>query len=419
MSVRSIKHYYSTTNSGKLVILREFIDQYRIGCQFYIDYVFSHSFNNFDINQDILNNPPKYIDYQVYNNETKLSARALSSAMTQALSIVRGSVAIRRKLLYIIQKRKEDNLSIDYYEKKLLKYPVIKPILKDNFSPEISSKLIDFSYNSSYFDGFIRIKSTGFQHIKIPFHYSKADKKWLNKNGKQLNSILLNKNFISLRYDVTMPELKKFGKTVGADTGFKSTVTLSDNQYSKPDNHGHTLESICRKLSRKKRGSKNFLQAQQHRENYINWSINQLNLNNIKQINLEKVDNIFYKHRTSKLMSRWTNSLIENKLLRKAEEQGVLVNMQPSLYRSQRCSECGLVLKSNRNGKIYKCRSCGIEIDSDLNAAKNHEVELFDIPFNLRSLKLNIKGFFWKEAGIFSLDGREIESPIQVKIKES
>ena len=40
-------------------------------------------------------------------------------------------------------------------------------------------------------------------------------------------------------------------------------------------------------------------------------------------------------------------------------------------YTSQTCSRCKIVDKSNRNGERYVCKSCGLEIDADYNAAIN------------------------------------------------
>lgn len=34
-------------------------------------------------------------------------------------------------------------------------------------------------------------------------------------------------------------------------------------------------------------------------------------------------------------------------------------------------SHCGTIDKSNRNGEIYQCKVCNIEIDADYNAAIN------------------------------------------------
>jgi len=59
-------------------------------------------------------------------------------------------------------------------------------------------------------------------------------------------------------------------------------------------------------MSRKKKGSKSFLRTQNHRKNYINWSINQLNMRGIKQLNIEKLRNVRKGKRSSRFLSHWT-----------------------------------------------------------------------------------------------------------------
>ena len=132
-----------------------------------------------------------------------------------------------------------------------------------------------------------------------------------------LGSILLGKNSIDFRYENQLPEIKSSGIIVGIDTGVKSVFTSSDGQISKlTDKHGHSFESILTKLSRKKKESKAFRKTQDQRKNFINWSINQLNLSEINQVNLEHIDNLFYKHNTSRKLKGFTNKLIEDKLKR-------------------------------------------------------------------------------------------------------
>ena len=111
----------------------------------------------------------------------------------------------------------------------------------------------------------------------------------------------------------------------------------------------------------------------------------------------EKIWNIGYRHGRSRKLSSWTNTLIRDRLMDRCERLGVRVVHQSSAYRSQRCNACGLVRKSSRKGKEYGCPNCGSHMDADLNAAMNHETALPDIPWNLRKLNLNRKGFFWTE----------------------
>ena len=92
-----------------------------------------------------------------------------------------------------------------------------------------------------------------------------------------------------------------------------------------------------------------------------------------------------------------------------AEEHGVRVLEQESYYRSQRCSSCGLVKKSNRKGRKFECSGCGFTADADWNAAKNHELELPEVGYRSG---LNIAGFYWLESDVFDLGGGSLQSPL-------
>lgn len=94
-------------------------------------------------------------------------------------------------------------------------------------------------------------------------------------------------------------------------------------------------------------------------------------------------------------MSHWSNPKIVEKFKRICEVSGVHIHEESSTYMSQRCSGCGLVKKSNRKKKVYKCSHCGMEIDSDLNASINHTLDLPPISYSFRKLGMNRKGFFW------------------------
>ena len=172
-----------------------------------------------------------------------------------------------------------------------------------------------------------------------------------------------------------------------------------------------TLNKVLDKLANKRKGSKAFKKAQDHRENHINWSVNQLNFN-MRRLNYEKVKWLRHKSSCSRKSSHWTYKLIDRKVERRCEEEDVLLNLDDSTYMSQRCSSCGLVLKSNRKGSTYFCKNCGYEDDADFNSSHNHQQELFKLPFGFRDLKLNIKGFFWRRDGVYGLDGEELSVPL-------
>jgi transposase len=413
--IRSTKHYLQDCNSGKKEIISSFLKEYRFAVQSYIDYIWSNKLLDhngriiWSINDDLLF-LPKFLDYKIISHD-KLSARALSAALSQAIGIVKGRVSIRNKILYIIKKRKEENKSSNYWESKLEKLKLTKPIIGSNFQAELSQKQIEIRESSNHFNLFIKLYGTGFDIVKIPIKYHKQDQKWISSSGKRLAGVLIKENCIQLRYEVPVPT-KKVGKTVGGDTGLKTALTLSNGHKTpEKDNHGHSLDSICNKIAKKKKGSKAFNKAQDHRMNFINWSINQLNWKDIGQVNLEHVYDIKRGKRTSRKMSAWSNLLIHNKITKVLEEVGVQLNLQSSPYRSQRCSGCGIVRKANRKGKEYKCKECKLHIDADLNAALNHEIDLPEIRFYFRQYLSKLSSFYWKSEGLFDNTGQELRVP--------
>jgi len=70
-------------------------------------------------------------------------------------------------------------------------------------------------------------------------------------------------------------------------------------------------------------------------------------------------------------LSNWSFFQLEQFIEYKAESLGkVMLKIDPA-YTSQECSKCSEVNKNSRNGLRYKCKSCGVELNSDLNAARN------------------------------------------------
>ena len=98
-------------------------------------------------------------------------------------------------------------------------------------------------------------------------------------------------------------------------------------------------------------------------------------------------------------MSHWTYTELLNKLESLCQEQGVLVDKVNPIYTSQRCSQCGWTQKSNRKGKIFKCKKCHCELDADLNASFNIALPLPSISKEDRLKRINRKGFYWLVEG--------------------
>jgi transposase len=423
--IRTTNHtLFKFTNTGKINKLSKFIDECNSTAQQYLNYLFSNKINftineedkYFDIKNDYLEIPPMLsnvdLESKVENFRSGLSARVKKCILTQVLGILKASTEQRKKRIYVFNKLCEEGKYNEKLQQNLEKFKVIKPNLK-NINFEFNSICCDWeeSKNTKVFNGYVRLSSLGtsFGKIKLPIKFHRNNKKY--KDWKMLSSFLIGKDFINIRWEKEI-ELKKEGREVGGDQGKLTILTLSDRQTTpKLNSDNYSLDKIIDKLSRKKKGSIRFLRTQSHRKNFINWSINQLNLKGIKTIKLEEIVNINFGTRTSRKMSHWTNTAIRDKIRSHCELNGVHFTLQSCTYKSQRCSECGMVRKSNRKGKVYLCSNCDYSDDADFNASRNHEQNLPDIPTKLRKLNLNRKGFFWKEAGFYDLNGAALTVP--------
>ena len=417
--VRSVRHSLLFANIDKKLKLHQFLNDYRYAVYLFIDYLWDNRLE-FDNNKvlDIKNEEyyvPKYIANVYLENkmddrikQSPLSARAKACALSQAISMIKASIEKAKRFQYVIHTKYEGKLSAKQQIKKAQKKPR-KPHC-ENIKAELRSLCATLEENrndASQFNYIIRLKSLGSKYgsLIIPTKKTRCDDKFITQGFSKMGSLLISDFEFDIRYFKDIEERTE-GETLGCDQGMKDTLTLS-NGVTTPlvDNHGKTVDYLYHKLSRKKKGSKAFRKAEIELTNFVNWQVKQTvsRLKNVKSINLEKVVNIRFHQTTSRLMSHWSNPRIVDSLKRHCEVSGVHIHEESSTYMSQRCSNCGLVRKANRKGKVYKCPHCGHEMDADLNAAINHTVALPPIDWRFRKLNFNRgNGFFWKPDGLYS-----------------
>lgn len=428
--VRSTKHFLKETNKGKLSNLSNLLKEYRRMAKIIFSDIWTNGYvwyvkkenglekREFNIQKNKLE-WPKFIDYRKYSSETKLSTRMLNSLTTQLSGLLGGIVEKQRKRLYVREKVLKEGGNTKLLDIKIQQNNPKFPNL-ENINMELSSNCAEFHFSDGFFGGFLKLRSLGmFDPISLPIKFHKMNKKY--NSWKMKGSFLISDKVVNLRWFKEDPELRKTGIVIGGDQGLKTCLTLSDEQITKyqptPNpNKFYDLESIIKKICRKKKGSKASKKAQEHRKNYIHWALKQLSLFGVKEVRFEKIWNIGFKKRKSKMLSHWTNTLIRDGFRDICLRNGVLFTEVESTYKSQRCSVCGLVKKSNRKKKIYIC-SCGHKMDADLNSSKNQVISLPEISYEFRKLKLNVKGFYWLESGIFDLSGVEIRVPLGPSIK--
>jgi IS605 OrfB family transposase len=98
-------------------------------------------------------------------------------------------------------------------------------------------------------------------------------------------------------------------------------------------------------------------------------------LDSIKTLVVEDLKDVKHKSKFSKKfnnkLQRWSYPKVISKLEMKAEEEAVqFLRINPA-YTSQICSKCGFKHKDNRLGEKFKCLSCEMEMNADINASIN------------------------------------------------
>lgn len=392
--IRSTKVTTQFINTGKQKLLREIREEYRRGLEFFINELWSYD------------EIPLFLPKEVINNFTSwLSKRMLQCCAKQASGIVRGVRKKQQERLYRIKKlmkegkREEAKHLQRIYDTTKITKPVI-----NNFEMALSPQIVSaISFNSdTSFEGWITLTSIGNKiKLQLPFNKNKHFNRLLKRGGSLKNSIKIGKKHITFVMELPDSKEKTEGSIVGLDIGQTTLISVSDGQAVGTDPHGHTMKSICDKLARKKKGSKGFLRAQKHRDNFIHYCINQIDWKNIKTLRIEKIRNLRFKKRISKSLSGWVSSRILDLLKVKCEDSGVRVVEISPTYTSQRCSKCGWVQKANRTGKVFRCKSCGYTDDADMNAARNISFTLPEVDW---SKKQNRKGFYWNSSYCASSD---------------
>ena len=233
-----------------------------------------------------------------------------------------------------------------------------------------------------------------FLPVKKTRHFNK-----LLERGALVNSVLISDSDVQFCFDIPDPPPVEDGWVLGIDIGQTDALSCSNGQQIGVDPHGHTYKSICEKIARKRKGSKAFKRAQEHRTNFLHWCANQINWNGVSVLQRENIRRMRDGRRWKRVQSAWSYAELFRVLDAKAEERGVRVSRLSPTYTSQRCSKCGYTKKSNRKRKRFVCVHCGNAMDADMNAALNLASPLREIFHKSRRRPDSRTGFFWLASG--------------------
>ena len=182
------------------------------------------------------------------------------------------------------------------------------------------------------------------------------------------------------------------GGAVGVDLGVKTLATLSDGTVVENPRYlrksERKLKKAQRELSRKAKGSKRRAKAREKVANLhahvANQRLDALHklttrlAETFSDISIEDlhVAGMVKNHRLAKSISDAAFGEFRRQLEYKTARSGARLHVVDRWYRSSKtCSQCGSVkAKLSLAERTYRCDSCGLVLDRDLNAAINIQV---------------------------------------------
>jgi putative transposase len=300
-------------------------------------------------------------------------------------------------------KTKLHNLSYNLIRKKYPTFPsgliqTARDIVCEQLKREKKFKLFNFKeYTAIRYDK--RNIRINFEHNlisissikgRLKFNYKDTSLSLKYKNWKTKSATLKYKNkqlFLNIVVEMETPEVKldKIKETdfIGLDRGIKNIVVASNNQfftskklkkikgkykYLKKVLQKKGTKSAIRKLKLISGKEKRFVSDTNH---CLSKELANSDFKVFVIEDLKKIRNSNKGKKFNAKLGNWSFKQFETYLQYKLENVGkLLIKVNPK-YTSQKCVKCDYIKRTNRNGNIFKCKNCGYETHSDLNASKN------------------------------------------------
>ena len=258
--------------------------------------------------------------------------------------------------------------------------------------PKFKSKKND--KQSFRLTGSIKVLDGGYIQLPRLGELKLFEKDYLPKDSKILSATVskrADKWFVSLQVEEEYKEKSNGNGIIGVDLGVKTLATCSDGTtYENPKALKKNLKKLKRKqrqLSRKKKGSKNREKAKQ-KLSKLHYKISNIRkdclhkatskiINDNQVIVLEdlKISNMMKNHNLAQAISDVGLYEFRRQIEYKSVWNRRYVEFVDTFYPSSKiCSCCNH--KKDKLGldeRTFICSNCGMEMDRDLNAAKNLE----------------------------------------------
>jgi putative transposase len=298
-----------------------------------------------------------------YTDRLPFSARVNQLLAKECSSVARSARAKIEKI------STREGANIEKYQKEILekfraKTLQIKKIGQFNLDSRFIS--IERNINSKKFEYWISCKYPGMDKVYIPFRETRHMRKLVERGYSLKNSTVRIKRNGEIELVFTKEDVVSNGRSnVGIDTGRNKAFITSD------DIKDERSKDVLNNLKRKKHGSKNKSSQVRRLKQIYDLEIKKIDFKSTKSIFLENLNGMKIGKKWGNINHHWSYRYIQNRISLHAEEHGVHVHFVSPSYTSQICSSCGFKHKDNRKSEKFLCLSCEMEMDADLNAAKN------------------------------------------------
>jgi len=276
---------------------------------------------------------------------------------------------------FALQKKKGRKVSAPYWERGMVRY-------------DARSFSVDMDKGAD--KGTVGLATVA-GRIKLPFMAHRQAQRWLERADDFATADLLRRPsgwWLHLVINVKPPEFVPSGRVVGIDLGINRPAVTSDAQFL-GEREWKEIESRYFRLKRKLQSkgttsAKRHLKKMSSRQRRFRMDCDHVLAKQIvasagpgSVIAVENLTDIRTRTKQRGRRQRrrhhgWSYAQLRGFTADKAEAIGSIVVAVDPRHTSQRCSKCGHVHRRNRlTQSLFRCQSCGYEVNADLNAARN------------------------------------------------
>ncbi len=245
---------------------------------------------------------------------------------------------------------------------------------------------IRFDRNSCSYTGTGIKFSTTQGRIEVPLiHYPFVDGDWkfLKPTCELQYKSSKDEWYLIAMFDVVPKPSSSEHGVLGIDRGIKQIAVLSNNQFINSKHlrkvkskYSHLRYKLAKKGTKSAKRLLKKISGKEHRfVKDANHCISKMIVELPFDVFVIEKLSIRPKKRLGKSFNKrlmgWSWKQLEQFLTYKAELAGKQVKHIDARYTSQKCSHCGHIKRSQREGLSFCCSKCDFKLHSDLNAARN------------------------------------------------